>query len=276
MVTVENEAFIRTFHPAFINVSDVYVRQEMNGNSIWIVFLSSNPRVSHTHAGGREIHIIPRADKPHPLRYMMPKTVPILRFIYPRRMLTAADIMIIKAAFPLSVGIRVLVSGFAILLFRSKKDTEKTWEKGIPDDIGGLDLAYDIISAEPSVDTGHNVTNEPNSFESRGCLGLKLQDGKGQEAITTTTHGFVKLPGHSRAILRMAGWIARAKHSLAQFISPKTTTNTVPGEVEMRDVPSAQPLGKKVYLAGSAEIVSRDCTNNVYYQVNDTDLILDS
>jgi hypothetical protein len=52
----------------------------------------------HTHAGGREIHIAPGYSAPDPSHVQIPRPILLGRFIYPRRMLTANDINIIRTS----------------------------------------------------------------------------------------------------------------------------------------------------------------------------------
>lgn len=261
LVTVENEALIRTFHPFLAHSDQVWAFQEMTGNVIWGAYVSSNTCIGHTHAGGREIHILPTGFGPERLIHQfIERTIPICRLIYPRRMLTALDITAIKAAFPLSIGIRVLITGFAVMLFQSRTDMERTWKGGITHDIGGLMVSYDIIPVKPSIETGLYIASQPDTFESRGCIGLKIRRQDGSDAITTVTHGFVKLPDCPQVFLRLADWLVRAKYFLSRFISPKDT-GIMPGEFQIREELTTSPLGKRVYLAGSAEMIGTITTS---------------
>jgi hypothetical protein len=105
-----------------------------------------------------------------------------------------------------------LISGFAVFLFRNVDDMMAAWKRGCPDDLGGLNVGYDIITMEPTaIASGHDVADSPGSFDSRGCLGLRIRLRNGTDAVTTVTHGFVKLPKHSRVFLRMADWYLQAK-----------------------------------------------------------------
>lgn len=88
---------------------------------IWVVFISASyNQIKTTHAAGREIHIVPRLERPNFMKYLYTRLDLIGRRINPRRMLTAHDLTKIRAMFPTSVGIRILISGRAVVLF----DTE--------------------------------------------------------------------------------------------------------------------------------------------------------
>lgn len=252
VITTESEALIRTYHPALSVAPLVYAHREMTGNFIWIVFVVANFQLGHTHAGGREIHIKPNFFTPHPLRNLIPSEVMIHRLIYPRRMLTTSDISAILEALPTSVGVRIFISGLAVVLFKNKGEMIEAMNKPCPSDLGGLQVGYDVINIEPSAETaqsGHSVANLPDSFNCRGNLGLKIRLPDGADAITTVTHGFVKLPNPPRALFRVADWLLSAKRTLSKFKSPKDT-GVAPGDVEMRKKPTMSPLGKEVYLAG--------------------------
>ena len=94
----------------------------------------------------------------------------------------------------------------------------------------------------------------PESYASLGCLGLRIKRRDGVEAIATSTHGFVRQIKAHGIVLRMADWLIRAKETLSRFCSPKTA-GVMRGQVEIREASGNTPLGKDVYLAGSAQKV---------------------
>ncbi|KAM5467843.1 hypothetical protein MferCBS49748_003823 [Microsporum ferrugineum] len=253
-ITPENEHLIRTYHPALSVCRDVYTMREMSGKLFWMAIVSSKP-ISHTHAGGREIHIVPAMYTPDPLRYLIPRPIYISRLIYPRRMLTAQDIAKIQQYYPSCVGVRILISGYIIFLFRNILDMRSAWKSGNPDDVGGLIPGFDIIDMEPSTETmpsGYEVSHLPDSFISRVCLGLRIRRADGSEAVTTVTHGFVKRVESTPRFPRLASWLIQAKRSLSRFMSPRNLI-ALPGEVGHRgESLGSSALGKSVYIQGEA------------------------
>jgi hypothetical protein len=158
-VTPSNEALIRTHHPSLSAVPFVYSSQEMSGKVFWQVLISGDLTIPDTHAAGREIHIVtPYYHSPDPSKSIIPRLCKIPRLIYPRRMLTVDDISILRNYYPTSIGIRILIAGFAIFLFRNKMDMETAWKSGWPDDIGGLHVGFDILTIKTtSVISGHGA-----------------------------------------------------------------------------------------------------------------------
>lgn len=258
-VTTDNETLIRTYHPALSVAPLVYAHTEITGKTIWKVFVVADFEIRHTHAGGRAIHVQPNFFTPDPLRNLIPSEVMILRSIYPRRMLTFSDISAIREALPTSVGIRIFISGLAVVLYKNKTDMIAALNRPCPSYIGDLNVGYDILRIEPSAETtktGHSVANSPNSFESRGNLGLRIQLADGVNAVTTVTHGFVKLPRPPRAFSRAADWLVSAKQALSKFKSPRDT-GVIPSDVEMREKRTMSPVGKEVFLVGMPKKVQK-------------------
>ncbi|GJC86332.1 hypothetical protein ColLi_09170 [Colletotrichum liriopes] len=58
--TPQNEALVRTYHPAFAYTHDidVYIKREKTGRRIWVITCTTTC-CDWTHAGGLEIHHIP-------------------------------------------------------------------------------------------------------------------------------------------------------------------------------------------------------------------------
>lgn len=120
-VTPANENLMRTHHPSLSHISTVYAVVEGTQNCIWVVFIpATHNQIKNTHAGGREIQIVPRLERPNPMRYLYARPDLVGRRINPRRMLTAHDLTAIRTIFPTSVGVRILIAGRAIVLFDSK------------------------------------------------------------------------------------------------------------------------------------------------------------
>ncbi|KAK2803347.1 hypothetical protein FQN50_007006 [Emmonsiellopsis sp. PD_5] len=258
-VTPQNEALIRTYHPVFAEAPMVYALTELSGKVIWMVFIVEELRLSHTHAAGREIHIGPEIYyTPDPLQHLIPRPILIPRMIYPRRMLTDLDISTLLSFYPDSVGIRIYITGFAVVLFRNTTAMKNAWKAGNPCDIGGLDVVYDTVNtkaAAVTVQSGRDISAKPGFFSSYGCLGLRIKGQSGTEAVTAVTHAFVKLPKKGWMSSKLADWLLKAKEKLSIFKTLKAG-GVMPGEVESRDNLSGNlPLGKSVYIAGEAEKV---------------------
>lgn len=171
-------------------------------------------------------------------------------------MLTPLDLNAIRSMFPTAVGVRILIVGWAIVLFDSKY---AAWKDGITDTIGQLSVCYDVLDHTPTIATtmaGCAVTDNPENYSPHGALGLRVKLANGVEAITTVTHGFVQLPYGSPKILRVADWILRVKEALSNF-RPMKPTNAKPAEVTMKgEATGNPPLGQEVRLAGTNQLVS--------------------
>lgn len=191
-VTSENEALIKTHHPALLGTG-VNAVTELSGNKIWTVW--TKDELIHTHAAGREVHVIETINPPLKQRgFISPyaRPVPIGRLINPRRMLTSMDIATIRSCFPLSVGVRIYLSGSVIILFHNTNDMDNTRHEGFPwIYCGGLRMGFDVINVRPSaISTRSN--QEKFSSGSRRCYGLKIRLPDGREAVTTPTHRHVR------------------------------------------------------------------------------------
>ena len=65
--------------------------------------------------------------------------------------------------FPTSIGVRILVTGFIIILYKSIKDLKDSWAQGIFETIGTLQLGYSAAVYVPtatSIGYGSAVTME--------------------------------------------------------------------------------------------------------------------
>lgn len=258
-VTPDNERYVRTFHKSLAGATWVAVLTEESGKAIWMVHAEHGLLVPDTHAGGREIHIVPGFEQPAPMRYPFQEDR-IPRRINPRKMLTAADLALIRYMFPTCTGVRLLIVGHIIILFKNRIDLESAWKAGVPDEIGGLCVGYEIseyrATATP-VHSGYAVAHSADSFESMGCLGLRLELRSGQEAITTTTHAFVELVREMHPVVRrLNDWYLRAKRSLARYRSPQPESH-VPAVAGLRQPTANTSIGKTVWLAGTNRKVGK-------------------
>lgn len=226
---------------------------------MWVVFIpASYKQIKTTHAAGREIQIVPRLERPNLMKYLYTRLDLIGRRINPRRMLTAHDLTKIRTMFPTSVGIRILISGRAVVLFDTETEKHASWKDGVADSIGKLYVDYDVLDHQPTIATtriGSSVAEKPEKWIANAAIGLRLKLANGTEVITTVTHGFVELPGWNPMILRVADWVLKAKEALSKF-QPWKHTVAHPAEITIKGKPIRNsPLNREVWLAGSNERV---------------------
>jgi hypothetical protein len=112
------------------------------------------------------------------------------------------------------------------MLFRNKKDMKIYFCIRTPDTVGELGLGYQVVSHEStsSMTTwDYSVAKAPGSYDSLGCLELRLKLSNDQNAIFTTTHAFVQL-ATLKAYLRMklVDWYLRAWNALTGFFFLRT------------------------------------------------------
>ena len=261
VVTPENERWIRSFHPSLERYESVHVHEDVDGLSIWLVPISIEPKLFHTHAGGREIHYFPWHE-----------TAPIYPPIYPfredplthrincRRLLNPHDLSILRDIYPEAIGVRILITGFIIFLFKTRRSMEACWRYGVFDTIGGRRVGYDVADfcgTSTAVSYGHSITDRPGEIsQNQGCLGLRLRLSSGEEVITTTTHAFVKDArlGLLGLRCRIAEWYISIRDSLVS-LRPVKCQPAVPATVETRSGSSRSPLDKEIWLAGTNQKV---------------------
>ncbi|KAF3022348.1 hypothetical protein E8E15_009193 [Penicillium rubens] len=256
-ITPQNENLVRTYHPSLGPVDGVWVTKESNEKSIWLV--APGPLgIPHTHAGGREIHFLPAGLSPRTMTMICFKAQPdpIKAVLNPRRFLQSHDLHVIREMFPLAVGARVLISGFIVILFKSRADVEKSWtQDGEACTFGNLRLLYDVMEDSPTrteVSGGAAIASKPDALETSVTLRLKLRLLDGQEVITVPTHAFVKLRRINGSCLRrLADWYAWMKTTLSRF-TPAGKDSHEPALGTMRGSARNSPLGKIVFLAGDS------------------------
>lgn len=126
---------IRTLHRSLGIFSEVFVDEE-SGRPIWMVDgINTSSKVQDTHAGSREIHLLPESHTPPP--HLPFREDPIARLINCRRLLNNGDLRIIRGYFPGSSGVWILVCGFVYILFPSEHNLKKCLAKGVAPSIGG-------------------------------------------------------------------------------------------------------------------------------------------
>lgn len=116
---------------------------------MWVVWETNNTTIAPTHVAGRELHIVPRFGRCWSDRAVLPD--PIARRINPRRCLLRENLNAIREKFPKAIGIRILISGFALLVYHNVDDIHANWNGGVPGSLGGLFVGYMIKTLNPSV-----------------------------------------------------------------------------------------------------------------------------
>lgn len=254
-VTPGNENMVRTLHRSLQNCREVFVH-EQSGKTIWLVSPTNTLiPLRDTHAAGREIHIFPKFELPPPdFRF---REDPVCRMINCRGLLSDEDIRIIREYFPGSVGARILICGFLVILFDNKKALKKSWKQGVVNYVGGLAVKYamrDYMTA-CDVPSSHASTNRPDGLGENSCLGLRLRMENGIEAVTTATHSFVRFPtGPSATRARLLHLCGSIRATLARF-SLTRKTDSKPAVVERERRRCNTSLGAEVWMSGTSDKV---------------------
>jgi hypothetical protein len=175
--------------------------------------------------------------------------------INPRKFLCEPLLEYLKDLFPHSVGALVLISGFIIIVFRSRGDMTASWKK-TPFTIGHLRVGFSVMGFSATlcgITSGHPVTDSPDDLKSAAALGLKLKLPGGLKCITVPTHAFVDLRTTQNPIyLWITDWLARAKSSLSRFAPVKTEPDL---PTVIKEPRGNSPLGKQVWIAGTSDRV---------------------
>jgi hypothetical protein len=249
--TSDNEQLVRTYHPALRACSVVYVCESNFGPPVWVI----RGKVSEVEAGGRDIHPYPVDHEDlHHFGILTPRSpwkedYIFRRAINPRKFLTSEQLDGLREVFPKAIGARVLITGYLVILLPSLTDIEDTHKYDWVMEVGGLRVIYDVSTIQTTAETlssGMEVAKSPNSVNGAGCLGLKLRMTDGSEAITTVTHGFVKLATPSRYALIFYHLMAKVKDALQRFRRPRPSETPAVGT--SRDGRN-NPVGKEVWLA---------------------------
>ncbi|KAJ5782257.1 hypothetical protein N7457_004031 [Penicillium paradoxum] len=259
-VTDTNQRLLRTHHPSLSQLDSVYLVEESEHKWIWVVSPGfDETRSIGAYAGGLEIHLKPTGLMERTTT-MWPKyqSDPIPAILNPRKFLSRHHLHLLREMFPTSLGARVFISGFIVILFKSRADMENSWlQDGPASTFGTLRLRYDILEDTPTrtmVSKGAAIAARPDCVEAYAALGLKIRFPGGQEAITVPTHAFITLRSiRSAPLLRIADWYGHIKMKLARY-SP------IKSGLSMRAIGSARrhpmgnsPLGQQVFLAGDSK-----------------------
>lgn len=240
------------------------------GRPIWLVAADEAEKVLHTHAGGREIHVLPS--------YQFPsvelcqdagiKASPVVDMIKCREFVPPALLWQIHEIFPTSLGVQVLICGWLIVLFPSKEAMECCWRDGVVDEVGGLRVGYSVAEYRYTpeiIEAGRSISDRAEDYTRVASVGLRLRFRDRREGITTVTHAFVSTASSTMSPLRKIAieWILLAKQRLC-FLLPFWAESSTPGMIESRRHGNS-PLGKDVWLTGTGEKV---CTMILHMPVS--------
>ena len=238
------------------------MKESGHGKWIWIVRPTQSSGIIGSHAGDREIHVQPcfksygygTQKNPH----IIPD--PLDRAISPRELLKDDELNKVRALYHQAVGLDILICGRALVLFKTEQNMLNAWNNGIPTTIGGIPVGYMVMNSEPSaapLQPNNAVSSAPDNGRPTSALGLKIRLPDGTEAITTETHGFVKLVREKRhPFIGAAGGYMKVKSALSKF---RPTQNSS-AESDHLSATGKQlensPIGKAVYLTGANTMVS--------------------
>ncbi|KAJ5675388.1 hypothetical protein N7462_008285 [Penicillium macrosclerotiorum] len=259
-VTSSNKELLRTYHPSLSCLPTVYLAEESKDKWIWVI--SPDPDTAEsisTHAGDLEIHLAPGGlIEQTTTKWPKLQPDPIIGTLTPRKFFSRGHLQRLREMFPTSIGARVFISGYIVILFKSRTDVEESWlHDGLADTFGALRLRYDILEDSPTqkaIARGAAIAAKPDCVEAYTALGLKLRFPEGQEAITVPTHAFVGLRGiRTSALRRIADLYYLFKQKLARY-SPIQRGLSLPaiGSAWRQPIGNS-PLGKQVFLAGGSE-----------------------
>ncbi|KAJ5101432.1 hypothetical protein NUU61_003654 [Penicillium alfredii] len=246
-VTLGNERLHRTHHRSLAPCPFVYEATEDDGKKIWVVSIGPNVPVYDTHAGGREIHIHPEYLLPQLSKvYSGSREDPLRRRINPRRFLAESDLELLRRFFPSAIGVRLLIAGFVIVLFRNRKDIEASWLEGCVPSFGLMRLGYDVAVHYPAktvVDSGNGVAVSPEQRDSITPLGLKLKFPDGSQGVIVPTHAFVNIKTpQGNSAHKDASWVAKTKSTFSKATAAKAKNCVIKGST------GNSPLGKSVWF----------------------------
>jgi hypothetical protein len=253
---LDNEAFIRTYHPSLAQIDYVWaVSEPTTGERIWVV---QDTRAG-LEAGGRPIHVMPSRVVGVDVATAM---ADLLRFVPdgmserldPRTILSPSAIGDIRAAFPCATGVHILVSGFVVLMYRSEQDVRRAiHQHGCATTWGALPVFFAVEEILPSHAPGTPITNFATAV-SYASMGLRLRFPDDTEALTVVTHAFVALPTLTN---RVAVFCADLILKAAQWADRKFKLGRmpIPAIVQGRGANARTPIGKDVFLLDTKQKV---------------------
>ncbi|KAK2810197.1 hypothetical protein FQN50_003167 [Emmonsiellopsis sp. PD_5] len=250
------EQIVRTLHRSLARCESVFV-YESHGDVVWLVPDSDDLNLPDTHAAGREIHVLPYFEIQPPSVTTPFYESPITRRINCRRFLRPDDIEAIREFFPGSIGIRILMTGYAVVLFRTFDAMQAAWRTKVIEELGGLRVGYDIAQGHLSSATtasGSAISEHPKALRTSACLGLRLRMPNGDDVITTVTHQFVKCIEHPsiiNAITSRCEHLYMSIRSAVQKFRSGRSLSIVPATVESYVGVGNTSVGAEVWLAGT-------------------------
>lgn len=229
---------------------------------MWAIGFEGSAPIHDTHAAGLPIHVLPSFIVPPRTPNLRLLNDPIAEIINPREILSLENLFPIHKYFPTSIGVRILVTGFIIVLYKSIQHLKNSWVRGVFETIGTLQLGYSAAVYIPTAtSTGYGsavTTKEDGSvLGNQGCLGLRIRLPNGNEAITTTAHAFVRLMttnNVSRIRYQASDWLVRTT-SLLRELKPIKRFLEIPAISRIRQRHNSS-LGQRVFLAGTDTFVS--------------------
>ncbi len=169
-----------------------------------------------------------------------------------RKILSEAEIMVIREQFPEAIGLRVYVSGYLTVLFKSVADLKHVAYRAWPSELGNLKVQLEVWNDRSCADGGNAMQ-----------LGIRLKgtfdiDGESREmeVITAATNDFVTTPEYSN---KVATYVSpRTMHGL---LSPfRTLAGSVKGVAQWS---AKMAVG---YAAVGKEVMSSDGSAKVCFQ----------
>jgi hypothetical protein len=167
-------------------------------------------------------------------------------------MLTPSDLNTARQTYPEAFGLRVLISGWIMVLDPNPSAMKACWRRRTPVTFGDRPVAFDLIdhtptTAEGSLAYGSVVAREPNmELAAAGCLGLAITLPDRQDVITTATHCFVKLP--KKSLIRTALEIA---YSTISHIFAGPPMRSVPAVVRSTSRRTDGAIGREIWMVAS-------------------------
>lgn len=262
ITTSENERFLRTYHQSLEPHQIVYRIKDVRGHEMWAISFEGSAPVHDTYAAGLPIHVLPSFIVPPRVPQQRLLNDPIIGVINPREILSLGNLYLIHTFFPNSIGVRILVTGFIIILYKSMKDLKDAWTQGVLETVGTLQVGYSVAVYVPtatSIGYGSAVTTKEDGdmYENQGCLGLRIRLPNGNEAITTTTHAFVRLMATndvSRVRYQASDWLVRTVRLLRE-LKPVQRFLEIPAVSRIRQKQNSS-LSQRIFLAGTDTLVS--------------------
>ena len=116
-----------------------------------------------THAGGKEIHVLPSTRLPRNVPF---NEDPLSRQINTRRLLSRDDLETLRGTFPTAIGLQILICGFAVILYGDREVMERSMAEGSPTSVGDLRINYRVLENRPTAGTATpSLTDAPVGYE---------------------------------------------------------------------------------------------------------------